>query len=319
MARRTATVVRRETATEASWAEHVSLSIGALARASGVPVATLRTWARRYGFPSAEGRPVGQRLFPIAHVERLRLVRRALALGHRAAQALSASPAELGRMLSLGPTTGQVGSAPPLAADVDAALLQCVAQLDGERLTRLLLEEWARLTPVEFLTGRIALLLTSVGERWRRGDLGIHHEHFLTARLSDLLGGLRQPLERDSDGPMIALATLPGEHHTLGLSMVALVLAHAGFRSLFLGEDCPPGEIGEAARERHACAVAISVSRASRGRRSDRLLRELRSALPRNVKLVVGGLGASALPGTERLRSLPELVQWARRQRGIGV
>jgi MerR family transcriptional regulator, light-induced transcriptional regulator len=319
MARHSATVASRETAREASESGPASLSIGALARASDVPVATLRTWARRYGFPSAGGPPAGQRLFPIAHVERLRLIRRALALGHRAAQALSASPAELARMLALGPTTDQVSAATPMPADVDAALLQCVAQLDGERLTRLLLEEWARLTPVEFLTGRIAPLLSSVGERWRRGDLAIHHEHFLTARLSDLLGGLRQPLERDRHGPMIALGTLPGEHHTLGLSMVALVLAHAGFRLLFLGEDCPPGEINKAARERHACAVAISVSRASRGKRSDRLLRELRSALPRNVRLLVGGRGASALPGTERLESLPALVQWARRQRGAGA
>jgi methanogenic corrinoid protein MtbC1 len=118
---------------------------------------------------------------------------------------------------------------------------------------------------------------------------------------------------------MIALATLSGERHTLGLSMVALVLAHVGFRSLLLGADCPPGEIGEAARERHACAVAISVSRASRARRSERLLRELRKALPRSVRLLVGGGGASAPPGAERLESLPELVQWARRQRGIGV
>jgi MerR family transcriptional regulator, light-induced transcriptional regulator len=319
MAQRTATVARQRTAISTPESGPASLSIGALARASGVPVATLRTWARRYGFPSAEGRPAGQRLFPIAHVERLRLIRRALALGHRAAQALSASPVELGRMLSLGPTLDEARPAPPMPADVDAALLQCVAQLDGERLTRLLLEEWARLTLVEFLTGRIAPLLTSVGEKWHRGDLGIHHEHFLTARLSDLLGGLRQPLERDSDGPMIALATLPGEHHTLGLSMVALVLAHAGFRLLFLGAECPPGEIGEAARGQHACAVAVSVSRASRGRRSERLLRELRSALPRSVRLLVGGLGASAPPGAERLGSLPELVQWARRQRGIGV
>jgi MerR family transcriptional regulator, light-induced transcriptional regulator len=314
-----ATVARHETAPEASEAGRASLSIGALARASGVPVATLRTWARRYGFPSAGGRPEGQRLYPIAHVERLRVIRRALVLGHRAAQVLSASPTELERMLSLDPAADPVRSAPPLPADVDTALLQCVARLDGERLTRLLLEEWARLTPVEFLTGRIAPLLTSVGERWRSGDLAIHHEHFLTARLSDLLGALRQPLERDSHGPLIALATLSGERHTLGLSMVALVLAHVGFRALFLGADCPPDEIGEAAREQHACAVAISVSRASRAKQSERLLRELRKALPRNVRLLVGGGGAPVLPGVESLESLPDLVQWARRQPGIHV
>ena len=38
------------------------LSIGALARASYIPVTTLRTWERRYGYPVAERKPSGHPL-----------------------------------------------------------------------------------------------------------------------------------------------------------------------------------------------------------------------------------------------------------------
>jgi methanogenic corrinoid protein MtbC1 len=284
-----------------------------------VPVATLSTWARRYGFPNAEDRPGKQRLFPVAHVERLRLAQRALAQGHRAAQVLSLSPAALRNLLALGPGEAAPRPAPLPAGDIQAALLEAVATLDGGRLRRLLLDEWARLTPLEFLVHRITPLLVAVGAKWQRHELGVHHEHFLSARLSDLLGELRQPLERDNNGCSIVLTTLPGERHTLGLSMAALVLAHAGLRTLFLGGECPPDEIARAVRTRHAHAAGISVSATSGGKRSEALLRELRRLLPRNVRLLVGGLGAAAPHGAERIETLAELAQWARRQRATGV
>jgi len=318
MGRRAETVPSQRTAAALRRPDAALLSVGALARASGVPVATLRTWARRYGFPSSEARSSGQRAFPLAHVERLRLIRHALTLGHRAAQVLPASPAELRRLVALSSTEPPDDLANVTPPGADEVLLASAAQLDGKRLTRLLLDEWARLSPIEFLAARVAPLLASVGERWRRGELGIHHEHFLTARLADLLGALRQPFERDNGGALVVLATLPGERHTLGLSMAALALAHAGLRTLFLGAECPVTEIGKAVRERQACAAGISVSRASRSHRSVRLQRELRSVLPRNVVLLLGGDGASPLPGAERVDTLHALARWARQRLGLG-
>jgi methanogenic corrinoid protein MtbC1 len=314
MARRSTSVSRPIRATKPRHSDLALLSIGALSRSSGVPVATLRTWANRYGFPSPTIRLSGQRLFSIENVGRLRLIRRALALGHRAAQVVSAAPEKIEHLLALAPEEREPQLAPVMTPDVDAALQESIAQSDSERLTQLLLGEWARLTPVEFLAGRVAPLLTSVGEQWSRGELGVRHEHFLTARLSDLLGELRQPLERDNRGPVVVIATLPGERHTLGLSMAALVMAHGGFRILFLGAECPPFEIDKAVRARQARAVGISVSQSSRGKRTERLLRELRKALPRSVRLLTGGLGAPPLPGTIRLDSLPALARFVQRQ-----
>jgi DICT domain-containing protein len=47
------------------------LSIGEVARATGVGEATLRAWERRYGFPVPRREPSGHRRYPVEEVERI--------------------------------------------------------------------------------------------------------------------------------------------------------------------------------------------------------------------------------------------------------
>ena len=56
-------------------AETPKLSIGALARATGIAVETLRTWESRYGFPAPERKPSGHRVYPVSSIARLRRIR----------------------------------------------------------------------------------------------------------------------------------------------------------------------------------------------------------------------------------------------------
>ncbi|HET7292724.1 MAG TPA: cobalamin-dependent protein, partial [Vicinamibacteria bacterium] len=115
-------------------------------------------------------------------------------------------------------------------------------------------------------------------------------------------------------GPLVVYGTLPDERHGLGLEMTALVLAAAGCRTLYLGTDVPVRQLALLARDLQARAVAISVSRASRGRLSASPLRRLRDSLPRRVRLVVGGEGAPApRDGIEVVTSLRALDIWGRR------
>ena len=75
------------------------LSIGALSRATGIAVETLRTWESRYGFPVPERKPSGHRVYPVSAVPRLRRIAQALSLGHRAGQVVGASEEALARLL----------------------------------------------------------------------------------------------------------------------------------------------------------------------------------------------------------------------------
>ena len=79
------------------------LSIGALSRATGIPVETLRTWEGRYGFPVPERRPSGHRVYPLSTIPRLRRISEALARGHRAGQVVPASDADLRQLLASAP------------------------------------------------------------------------------------------------------------------------------------------------------------------------------------------------------------------------
>ena len=80
------------------------LSIGALSIATGVPVETIRSWERRYGYPVAERKPSGHRVYSLDAVPRLQLVARALSQGHRAAEVVGASESALESLLAALPS-----------------------------------------------------------------------------------------------------------------------------------------------------------------------------------------------------------------------
>ena len=294
------------------------LSIGALSRAIGIAVETLRTWESRYGFPVPERKPSGHRVYPVSAVPRLRRISQALQLGHRAGQVVGASEEALGRLLETSAATPVASTTSLAAAGLPAedlpGMLRLVKAFDGERLTRRFLADWARMGPVEFLEARIAPLIRAVGEGWENGTLEIRHEHFLSERIGDLLRSLRLPLEERATGPLVVFATLPGETHGLGLQMSALVLASAGCRILYVGTEVPIPQLAALARDLSVRAVAVSVSAATKGPPSAAALRKLREVLPRRIVLLAGGDGAPpARPGIDTVQTLRDLDAWGRR------
>jgi methanogenic corrinoid protein MtbC1 len=295
------------------------LSIGALSRATGIPVETLRTWERRYGFPVPERKPSGHRIYPLSSVARLRRIAEALARGHRASEAVTAADADLTALLEV--TQLSLGGAPAGDAPAEAKelsdispLLRTVATFDAGQLTRILFAEWGRLGPLEFLRARMAPLVRAVGDAWAAARLEIRHEHFLSERASDLLRSLRLPLEEHARGPLVVCASLPGEAHGLGLQMAALVLVAVGCRLLYLGTEVPPAQVAGLARELTARAVAVSVSMANRGEAMEAQIGLLRGLLPRRITVLVGGDGAPGpRPGIKVIQDLGVLDTWGRR------
>lgn len=289
------------------------LSIGALARATGIPVETLRTWESRYGFPEPIRKPSGHRLYPAATVQRLRRVAAAIAKGHRASACVPASDGELASLLEA--TTPPVRKPMAVPDEGIAALIAGVVAFDADHLTRMLLGEWARLGPLEFLAQRAIPLVQHVGEAWEAGRLGIHHEHFLSERLGDVLRTLRLPYDDRAHGPTLVCATLPGERHGLGLQMAALVAAVAGWRVLFLGTEVPVDQLARAAATSGARAVALSFSRVSATPAANAMLADLRAALPPGLALLAGGEGAPEdLPGVDRITDFAALQERLRRR-----
>ncbi len=293
------------------------LSIGALSKATGIAVETLRTWENRYGFPIPARKPSGHRVYATSSVPRLRRIAEALARGHRAGQVVGATDDDLSRLLETTALTAKPEtpvSSSFLDDNVLPEMLRLVRGFDADRLTRVLLGEWARLGPIDFLATCVGPLLRAVGDAWETGRLEVRHEHFVSERVGDLLRSLRLRFEERASGPLVVFASLPGEAHGLGLQMSALVLAAAGCRVLYLGTEVPTPQITSLAKDLNARAVAVSISSATRTASTAAHLKNLRDELPRRVSLVVGGDGApKPREGLEVMRDLAKLDDWGRR------
>jgi methanogenic corrinoid protein MtbC1 len=306
------------------------LSIGALARAVGIPVETLRTWERRYGVPAPERTESGHRRYSMATLAHLRLARAAIQQGHRASTALLASEPELHALLAT------QGTAPDLVlqADTDRGArrrpshlpddtsardtierwLELIKRFDGRSLDRELRASLGAFGALRFLEQRLAPLINALGERWSLSQVGVRHEHFASERLQEFLGRHWQPLSDAATGPIAICATPSGERHTLGLHMAAFTLALNNVRVVFLGADLPAHEIAQAVHQHAARAAVLSAACGADQQRVHEECAALRTALGHDACIIAGGGGFAPAPtGVLGIYDLGELDQWARR------
>jgi DNA-binding transcriptional MerR regulator/methylmalonyl-CoA mutase cobalamin-binding subunit len=307
-----------EDANESGQGDGATMSIGALSKATGIPKETIRTWERRYGFPNPSRNSAGHRAYQIKTVEHLRLISRALSAGHRPANVvgedidtLRAMLEQTGALESDDAATGATDDAPPQGEWLED-WIAAAKQLDGEQLEMYFRRSWNELGGLKFLTERARTFLNALGDAWADGRLEVLHEHFTSERLRDFLTSKWRPLSDRASGPKVVCATLPGEHHILGLHMAAVIMAMAGCQPVFLGADTPLADIAGAARQEDCVAVLLSVSVAADSATTQRSLNSLRLALDPGVDMIIGGAGNPAPDGEfTSFSELDPLYSWA--------
>lgn len=287
------------------------LSIGALSRATGVSVETLRTWERRYGVPEPFRTPSGHRRYTLDTVDLLRKVRAALDRGHRASVVLTCSTQDLESLLKL-PHAGRAGTVrptqpPPADPDHIAVWLAELHRMDGAALDYAFHSSWKAQGAETFVTKLAIPFMREVGERWALGQLSVAHEHFASIRLEDFLIQRWRPLSADVRGAGIVLTTLPGDVHSLPLHLAATLLVQDDLHPWVLAPGTPANEVVRATNRLSARAVVVSVSRAIAREDADRGLSHLRSELRSSVALIAGGALASVPAGVTHITEFGEL------------
>ena len=276
--------------------ESALLSIGALARLSGIPVEMLRNWERRYGFPLPARLDSGHRRYAWPVVARLKRIKRALDVGYRPSFALLAADRDLSAALEES-AQGADGIDPRSVEQLDDAAATaemegwhgCIERLDSAELEQRIRAAWARYGAHDFVTRIAVPFLTAVGDAWESGALTVAHEHFASEVLESFLVGQWRPLAQAAHGPRVILATLEGERHSLGIHMAAVFLALRGFRIVFLGPSTPRRDIVAASTASGSLAAVIGTSTAADPKRTARELAALRAELPTPIIAVVGG------------------------------
>ena len=283
------------------------ISIGTLARLSGVPTETIRTWERRYGSPVARRLDSGHRRYNTAEASRLRLVKTLIDAGHRASETLTLSLEDLQRA-----SDAAIKLDSGLGSDLNGQLMQAIREMNQLDFPGLLSRIWDEFGALTFLEDVVGPLLTDVGRAWHDGEMSVAQEHFASEHIVHILSQRWRSMQQSTPGVRWLFATLPEERHFVGLHMAAVTCSLFGCGVVWLGADAPLNEIVTAAETQGVSAVVLSLSVWQKSERAAHVA-QLRELLPAEIELIIGGRGApKMMPNvhyTENFRNLGDLVR----------
>ncbi len=270
-----------------------SFNIAAVERDTGLSKDVLRVWERRYGFPVPDRDNNGERCYPAEQVDRLRLIKRLMDLGHRPGK-LIATP--LDELSELAPRRSKAPAlAVPASHEGLDELLTLIKQHDAASYQQAMQQRLARQGLQAFVQDTVAPLTGKVGEYWEDGRFEVFEEHLFTELTNRLLRQAISTLPGGTRGPRVLLTSVPDEVHFLGLLMVESLFTLEGAECIALGTQMPLLEIGRAAEAHQADIVALSFSGAFPQRQIPGLLQHLRLVLPKEAALWAGGSGVARI------------------------
>src|SRR5688500_16811254 len=179
----------------------------------GIPVPTIRSWERRYGFPSPTRTKGAHRRYDASEVELLRSLRDEIAAGVRAEAAVES-------------IRGAGGD--PEGAVLAAAITAAGLAFDASRIRSLLDESVARLGLDETIASVILPVLREVGRLWEAGRCDVSQEHLTSQEVRSWLAGQVATATLDVSRGTVLLTCGPKDLHTLGLEAFYVLLAKRG-------------------------------------------------------------------------------------------
>jgi len=257
----------------------------------GVSPNTLRSWERRFGYPSPARTSGGHRQYDLADIEALK---QAFEETQNVSSAISIAR--------------QRGAGPPSSSRVGLAL----ARFEEDKAARLLEESLA----IRSLERTIQEVLLPAVAELHDEDAGSPEHSFAWRFATEWLSALRRiaaPATR-VEGVLISDATAPGDPEALQVQALELLLRRAGLRTLTLTAATEPARLGRALRALRPDALVLGGTRASLDG-IGRLVYAVRSVRPGVDVLAFGGAlpdtGASTLPrlGDEPLAARDALVE----------
>jgi DNA-binding transcriptional MerR regulator/methylmalonyl-CoA mutase cobalamin-binding subunit len=270
-----------------------------VARRTGLSAHLIRMWERRYNAVIPERTDSGRRVYSDADIERLRLLKKAVAQGEAISQVSRLSNQELLDLLrgaagvsQATKTTSPRTENPARTDEFIQRAQEAVNSFDIGALESTLLDAEIRLSRPALLEQFLAPLLRKIGEKWQQGEVRIAQEHLATAAIRSFLGRLLAAHTFHPSSSWIVVGTPVGQLHELGAYLAALTAASCGWNIAYLGSDLPAEEIAVALRRYDALAVCLSVVYPSDDPRLLLELRRLRQFVGDEAHIIVGGQGA---------------------------
>jgi hypothetical protein len=262
----------------------VSYRIKTVVELTGIPRNTLIAWERRYNLLETRRSDAGYRIYEDIDIAYLRRLKALVDDGVAISEAISRVPAP-GQEVP----TGQVAR-PDLVGGIVAALVG----FDGNAALPLM-RRVEQMPFAEAIREVWRPVLFEVGRQWEIGEISVAQEHFAAGVVRVALAAMLRSLDTARPGSVeVVCACVPGEAHDLPLLAVAVELALAGWRVIWLGADVPLADLCALVATRAPQIVCLSAIGA---RSSEEALTAGRTVLASShtTTVVLGGPASSGI------------------------
>ena len=168
-------------------------NIGVVARMTGVSMATLRAWERRYDFPDTNRTAGGHRLYSERDVLRLRWVKDRIDDGMQTSQAIQAlrHQEQVGNLALIEQLPSsqiqRTGESSTHYQTYEKQLYKLLVEGELSAANTLLAEAIAIFYPEDLILNVIRPVLVALGDAWEAGEISVATEHLATNYLRQRL------------------------------------------------------------------------------------------------------------------------------------
>ena len=269
--------------------------IQVVARRTGLSTDVIRIWERRYGAVTPQRSASSRRLYSDADIARLQLLQQATQSGRRISDVAGLAEEELRNLIAADEkvvervaTKTSPGTELSALAHIEACK-DAIDEADPAALQRTLSRASVEYSVPDLFERVIIPLMKDIGHAWQEGSLRVSQEHMATAVVRSFLGNLVAGSNMAASGPELIVTTPRGQSHELGALMAAVVAASDGWKVVYLSPNMPANEIAAMVLKRQARVVVLGISYPADDPHLADELRALRSHLPEEVAIIVGG------------------------------
>ena len=294
---------------------------------TGLSVAVIRVWERRYGVVEPGRTAAGYRLYDDEAIQRLAAMRALIADGwapSQAAERLRGPESDLGDVPGNGrlnprpiaaPSrpTDRFGSAPTLAPGQDhgardlalvADLVSAARELDVPAMERILDESFAAQRFELAIEAIVSPALRAIGSSWAEGSIDVAAEHAASETIRRRLARFFDAGGVGERVPAVIVGLPPDGHHEIGAFAFAVAARRAGLDVLYLGANVPVASWVRTVRDTRASVVVLGIVAPADLEPAAEVIEALQSMEP-SPTCVVGGPFSVDAPETSGMARLP--------------
>ncbi len=259
------------------------------AELTGLSVATLRAWERRYGIVSPQRTDGGYRLYDADAVRALTVMNSLVQEGWTPKQAAEETERRLAEERDAAVRSTPVEAAAPEGPlSADERLVDAASRLDAVALSDLLDDVFSRGSFERVVDGWLMPALSGLGAAWAEGRVGVAGEHLVSYAVQRRLAAAYEAAGLPVGGPRVIVGLPPGARHELGLLAFATAARRAGLATVYVGADLPAEDWSAAVATQGAVGVVLAAPCESDLEALEAVVAELRAAHP-DLVIGIGG------------------------------